>query len=120
MTPITTEISNEGLEVMHNAQYDAWFESETLLHYCPDWDGLLVDALDREGEGSCCTCNREMLRNTKRDVPELSTEIENTTAWPFAITNGVRNPESQTLLNTKGKLCATIRPDLDNEQDALF
>lgn len=27
-------------------------------HFCYDWDGLLVNAYDDEGEGSCCTCYR--------------------------------------------------------------
>ena len=25
-------------------------------HFCYDWDGLLVNRYDKEGEGSCCTC----------------------------------------------------------------
>ncbi len=25
-------------------------------HFCYDWDGLLVNRNDKEGEGSCCTC----------------------------------------------------------------
>ena len=25
-------------------------------HFCWDWDGLLVNVNDTEGEGACCTC----------------------------------------------------------------
>lgn len=25
-------------------------------HFCWDWDGLLVNVNDRDGEGACCTC----------------------------------------------------------------
>jgi hypothetical protein len=25
-------------------------------HFCPDWDGLLVNRNDKEGEGIACTC----------------------------------------------------------------
>lgn len=25
-------------------------------HFCYDWDGLLVNINDTEGEGACCTC----------------------------------------------------------------
>lgn len=39
--------------------------------------------------------------------------------WPFPITNGVRNAENQSLLDNKQKP-STIKPSLDNEQDALL
>lgn len=29
-------------------------------HFCWDWDGLLVNAYDTEGEGSACTCYRRV------------------------------------------------------------
>ena len=110
-----------------------------LLHHCPDWDGMIVDALDTQGEGSCCTCDRgnlsnpDTIQNLKsiyepsfRAVPEISSEdqelftgVEYLTAWPFPITNGVRNPDSQALLDTKQK-SARIKPDLDNEPEGLF
>lgn len=25
-------------------------------HFCPDWDGMLVDMNDIEGEGAACLC----------------------------------------------------------------
>lgn len=25
-------------------------------HYCPDWDYMLVNMNDKEGEGLCCNC----------------------------------------------------------------
>ena len=25
-------------------------------HFCPDWDFMLVNVNDTEGEGACCTC----------------------------------------------------------------
>ena len=40
-------------------------------------------------------------------------------SWPFPITNGVRSAESQSLLDNKQKP-STIKPSLDNEQDALL
>lgn len=54
--------------------------------------------------------------------PYITVDSENCTVkndWPFPITNGVRNPESQLLLDNKQKP-STIKPNLDNEQDALL
>lgn len=46
-------------------------------------------------------------------------DTERFVSWPFPITNDVRNPESQSLLDNKQK-SAKIKPDLNNEQDALI
>lgn len=27
-------------------------------HFCPDWDGMLVNRFDDEGEGSACLCDK--------------------------------------------------------------
>jgi hypothetical protein len=38
---------------------DAWLTAEELAdgwHFCPDWDGMLVNFKDTEGEGSACLC----------------------------------------------------------------
>lgn len=96
MTPITTEISDEELETMHNQQYDEWLsERHGFDRHC------LVDGNDCLGG--------EVLGWVS---------IERA-GWPFPITNGVRNPESQSLLDNKQKP-STIKPNLDNEQDALL
>lgn len=48
------------------------------------------------------------------------TELDSTPVnWPFAFTNGVRNPESQELLDTKQRY-VKIKLDPNNEQDALL
>lgn len=26
------------------------------LHYCPSWDGMLIDSLSRQAEMACCGC----------------------------------------------------------------
>lgn len=116
-----------------------------LLHACPDWDGLIVDALDEEGEGSCCTCDRELLNDPKTIenlqssyyhmrsetyeehlIPKLTEEeqgvfekLDKSISWPFPITNGERNPESQKLLDKPIEL-VRIKPDLSNEDIALL
>ena len=85
-----------------DADYDEWCKHEELDH--PVYIGI----------------------SDFRAVPEISSEdqklftgVENLTAWPFPITNGVRNQDSQTLLDTKQK-SARIKYDLNNEPEGLF
>lgn len=95
MTPITTEISNEEFETMRKMLYDDQLsERHGFDHYqMVDNDCLGGEVLGWVG----------VERN----------------GWPFPITNGVRNAESRSLLDNKQKP-STIKPSLDNEQDALL
>ena len=52
------EMSRERYRYLNTDMDAAVTKEEFALgwHYCYDWDGLLVNAYDEEGEGSCCTC----------------------------------------------------------------
>ena len=43
-------------ELEHNQDVINESEWEEGWHFCPSWDGMLVNSNDKEGEGRCCTC----------------------------------------------------------------
>ena len=51
MTPSRSlELERTGGTLTQEEMADGW-------HYCPEWDYMLVNMNDKEGDGSCCTCS---------------------------------------------------------------
>lgn len=44
------------LQVERNGGDLTTAEQEAGWHFCWDWDGMLVNRYDTQGEGSACTC----------------------------------------------------------------
>lgn len=40
---------NQELQLLSEEVKEGW-------HFCYDWDGMLVNRYDTEGEGAACTC----------------------------------------------------------------
>ena len=50
MTPERMKELESNQDVISEEEWeDGW-------HFCPEWDGMLVNSNDKEGEGSCCIC----------------------------------------------------------------
>lgn len=48
----------ERMQVLNSRESDKLTAQEMRegWHFCPDWDFLLVNMNDQEGEGQCCCC----------------------------------------------------------------